>query len=112
MFDIGTSRGGFYPATHCLKISAIFGNLQKFFFEVFRDTFSFYLKVRYSNIFQICLVNTGETLTIRTCVVDGGSQRIDTEFARRDPATVVAQNSWQTHGPFDYESNIPDRPKR
>ena len=29
MFDIGTSRGGFYPATHCLKISAIFGNLQK-----------------------------------------------------------------------------------
>ena len=24
----------------------------------------------------------------------------------------MAQNSWQTHGPFDYESNVPNRPKR
>ena len=57
------------------------------------------------------LVKTGETLTIRTCVVDKGSTRIDTEFARRDPASVVAENSWQSHGPFDFETAKPERPK-
>ena len=60
---------------------------------------------------NIYLVRTGETLTIRTCVVDGGSTRIDTEFARRDPASVVSENSWESHGPFDFQTAIPGRPK-
>ena len=84
--------------------------------QIFRRTFFHFLRflqLLFKNkIFHLFIVTTGETLTIRTCVVDGGSQRIDTEFARRDPATVVAQNSWETHGPFDYESNVPGRLKR
>ena len=43
-----------------------------------------------------------ETLTIRTCVVDGGSKLTDTEFARRDPATVVSSTSWESHGQFRF----------
>ena len=51
-------------------------------------------------------------MTIRTCVVDGGSTRIDTEFARRDPASVVSENSWESHGPFDFQTAIPGRPEK
>ena len=51
-------------------------------------------------------------MTIRTCVMDKGSTRIDTEFARRDPDLVVAENSWESYGPFDFETGITGRDKR
>ena len=44
--------------------------------------------------------------------MDKGSTRIDTEFARRDPDLVVAENSWESYGPFDFETGITGRDKR
>ena len=49
------------------------------------------------------LVKSKETLTIRTCVVDGGSAwGTDEEFARRDPSLVVSSSSWQSTGQFEF----------
>merc|ERR1719479_489462 len=57
MYNKDSKKYGFYPATRCLKIKGQF------------------VKSPY------------ETLTIRTCVVDGGSAwGTDEEFARRDPS--------------------------
>ena len=44
--------------------------------------------------------------------MDKGSTRTDTEFARRDPDLVVAENSWESSGPFDFETGIKGRDKR
>ena len=44
--------------------------------------------------------------------MDKGSTRTDTEFARRDPDLVVAENSWESTGPFDFETGITGRDQR
>ena len=58
------------------------------------------------NIVKFLVKSPYETLTIRTCVVDGGSAwGTDEEFARRDPSLVVSSSSWQSTGQFEFVRN-------
>ena len=106
MYNKDSRKYGFYPATRCLKIKGQFGNSHIWYYSYCNI---FTLKILYVAILLFFLditkflVKSKETLTIRTCVVDGGSAwGTDEEFARRDPSLVASSSSWQSTGQFEF----------